>query len=153
MPSAVTPKIVYVEWGWQTQIKYIPEFVYWRFHVSSSSAFSESGGSWFVYCWLLAWRILNIITLLACEMSAIVCSLNVELGGDRFFIFPLISWVLCQIKYWLHPENRDFSRELVEKAMAAHSSTLAWKIPWMEEPGRLQSMGSLRVRHEWATSL
>ena len=37
--------------------------------------------------------------------------------------------------------------------MATHSSTLAWKIPWMEEPGRLQSMGLLRVRHDWATSL
>ena len=35
-----------------------------------------------------------------------------------------------------------------EKAMALHSSTLAWKIPWMEEPGRLQSMGSLRVGHD-----
>ena len=35
-----------------------------------------------------------------------------------------------------------------EKAMAPHSSTPAWKIPWMEEPGRLQSMGSLRVRHD-----
>ena len=35
-----------------------------------------------------------------------------------------------------------------EKAMAPHSSTLAWKIPWTEEPGRLQSMGSLRVRHD-----
>ena len=34
-----------------------------------------------------------------------------------------------------------------------HSSTLAWKIPWMEEPGRLQSMGSLGVGHDWATSL
>ena len=42
---------------------------------------------------------------------------------------------------------------LTEKAMALHSSTLAWKIPWMEEPGMLQSMGSLRVRHNWATSL
>ena len=41
----------------------------------------------------------------------------------------------------------------MEKAMAPHSSTLAWKIPWTEEPGRLQSMGSLRVRHDWATSL
>ena len=40
-----------------------------------------------------------------------------------------------------------------EKAMAPHSSTLAWKIPWMEEPGRLQSMGSRRVRRDWATSL
>ena len=42
---------------------------------------------------------------------------------------------------------------LVEKAMATHSSTLAWKIPWTEEPGRLQSMRSLRVGHDWATSL
>ena len=40
-----------------------------------------------------------------------------------------------------------------EKAMASHSSTLAWKIPWMEKLGRLQSMGSLTVRHDWATSL
>jgi len=40
-----------------------------------------------------------------------------------------------------------------EKAMATHSSTLAWKIPWTEEPGRLQSLGSLRVRHNWATAL
>ena len=37
--------------------------------------------------------------------------------------------------------------------MAPHSSTLAWKIPWTEEPGRLQSLGSLRVGHDWATSL
>ena len=36
----------------------------------------------------------------------------------------------------------------LEKEMATHSSTLAWKIPWMEEPGELQSMGSQRVRHE-----
>ena len=35
-----------------------------------------------------------------------------------------------------------------EKAMAPHSSTLAWKIPWMEQPGRLQSMGSLGVGHD-----
>ena len=37
--------------------------------------------------------------------------------------------------------------------MAPHSSTLAWKIPWTEEPSRLQSMGSLRVGHDRATSL
>ena len=42
---------------------------------------------------------------------------------------------------------------LSEKAMAPHSSTLAWKIPGAKEPGRLQSMGSLRVGHDWATSL
>ena len=44
-------------------------------------------------------------------------------------------------------------RSQTEKAMAPHSSTLAWKIPWMEEPGRLQSMGSPRVGQDWATSL
>ena len=41
----------------------------------------------------------------------------------------------------------------LKKEMAIHSSTIAWKIPWTEEPGRLQSMGSQRVEHDWATSL
>ena len=41
----------------------------------------------------------------------------------------------------------------LEKEMAIHSSTIAWKIPWTEEPGRLQSMGSQRVGLDWATSL
>ena len=40
------------------------------------------------------------------------------------------------------------TRRTLEKAMAPHSSTLAWEIPWMEEPGRLQSMGLLRVGHD-----
>ena len=43
-------------------------------------------------------------------------------------------------------------KDSLEKEMAIHSSTLAWKIPWTEEPGRLQSMGLQRVRHDWATS-
>ena len=41
----------------------------------------------------------------------------------------------------------------LEKALATHSSALAWTNPWTEEPGRLQSMGSLRVGHDWATWL
>ena len=41
----------------------------------------------------------------------------------------------------------------LEKEMAIHSSTIAWKIPWTEEPGRLESMGSQRVGHDWVTSL
>ena len=51
--------------------------------------------------------------------------------------------------------GRNFSnlRYAVEKAMATHPSTLAWKIPWAEEPGRLQSMGSRWVGHDWVTSL
>ena len=51
--------------------------------------------------------------------------------------------------YWIY----CYLGKQAEKAMAPHSSTLAWKIPWMEEPGGLQSMGSQRVRHDWATSL
>ena len=43
--------------------------------------------------------------------------------------------------------------DLLEKAMATHSSTLAWKIPWTKEPGRLQSTGSQRIGHNWATLL
>ena len=44
-------------------------------------------------------------------------------------------------------------RQKLEKAMATHFGTVAWKIPWMEEPGRLQSMGSLGVGHDWTNSL
>ena len=54
--------------------------------------------------------------------------------------------------FWFQGDS-GFIECLWEKAMATHSSTLAWKIPWVEEPDRLQSMGSLRVRHNWATSL
>ena len=46
-----------------------------------------------------------------------------------------------------------WTTRVLEKAMAPHSSTLARQIPWMEEPGRLQFMGSLGVGHSWATSL
>ena len=54
------------------------------------------------------------------------------------------------------PRPKSFllmSTGALEKAMEPHSSTLAWKIPWMEEPGRLQSIGLLGVRHDWVTSL
>ena len=44
-------------------------------------------------------------------------------------------------------------KDSLEKEIATHSSTLAWKIPWTEEPDRLQSMGLQRVGHDWATSL
>ena len=50
-------------------------------------------------------------------------------------------------------DKLEYYRAKMEKAMAPHSSTLAWKISWTEEPGALQSMGSLRVGHDWATSL
>ena len=46
---------------------------------------------------------------------------------------------------WVHSLGRE---DLLEREMAPHSSTLAWKIPWTEEPGRLQSMGSQTVGHD-----
>ena len=49
--------------------------------------------------------------------------------------------------------NMVSKKNKIGGSTAPHSSTLAWKIPWMEEPGRLQSMGSRRVGHGWATSL
>ena len=49
---------------------------------------------------------------------------------------------------------RSLGREdPVEKEVATHSSILAWRIPWTEEPGKLQSLGSQIVRHDWVTSL
>ena len=59
------------------------------------------------------------------------------------------TWTFCLFFFF---SNISFCIG-VEKAMAPHSSTLAWRIPWTEEPGRLQSTGSLRVGHDWATSL
>ena len=61
---------------------------------------------------------------------------------------PLIL-ILKQI--WVN--TCSYLQTIAEKAVATHSSTLAWKIPWTEETGRLQSMGLWRVRHDWATSL
>ena len=50
-------------------------------------------------------------------------------------------------------KNYIQSKKYLFRLTAPHSSTLAWKLPWTEEAGRLQSMGSLRVGHDWATSL
>ena len=61
----------------------------------------------------------------------------------------LINVLLCISQTWVWSLGWEDS---VEKEIATHSSTLAWKTPWAEEPGRLQSMGSLRVGHDWMTS-
>ena len=68
-----------------------------------------------------------------------------------------VTWSDMWLKIIIWEQNSEQIRTTLllraEKAMAPHSSTLAWKIPWTEEPGRLQSLGSLRVRHDWVTSL
>ena len=77
-------------------------------------------------------------------------------GSFAFSKSSLYIWKFS-VHVLLKPHLKDFEYYLAsmwngEGAMAPHSSTLAWKIPWMEEPGRLQSMGSLGVGHDWATS-
>ena len=67
-----------------------------------------------------------------------------------FFILLMLFW---KCHFITGPYIWQTWVQTTEKAMAPHSSTLAWKIPWTEEPGRLQSMRSLRVGHDWATSL
>ena len=58
---------------------------------------------------------------------------------------PYVTWKIITLMIW------TFVSKVTEKAIATHSSTLAWKMPWTKEPGRLESMGSQRVRHAWAT--
>ena len=85
-----------------------------------------------------------------CCPSYMVCSeVKYVLKADGFLIWSSLRvWVviLCTVTLWVF---LAWGRPI----LATHSSTLAWKIPWTEEPGRLQSMGSRRVRHDWATSL
>ena len=67
----------------------------------------------------------------------------------------MVNFALKFIEFNISLVSSIFTRSKIqkEKAMAPHSSTLAWKIPWMEEPGGLQSMGLLRVGQDSATSL
>jgi len=71
-------------------------------------------------------------------------------------IFVLDAWKVASVTHFVVSVagmTDDSCWEIMEKAMATHSSTLAWKIPWTEEPGGLQSMGLLGIRHDWVTSL
>ena len=84
----------------------------------------------------------------------------IKLGIEWNFLNLIIYWV-GQLSCWdfsitcnRKSQTNFFANPiyLLEKAVVTHSSTLAWKIPWTEEPSRLQSMGSQRVGHDWATS-
>ena len=82
------------------------------------------------------WKLINYHTFVPLWLCG---GAEVQNQAKNMFVFSFLIWLSVDL----------FS----EKAMAPHSSTLAWKIPWTEEPGRPQSMGSLRVGHDWATSL
>ena len=87
-----------------------------------------------------------------CLSAPSLSELKLQKANERF-LYPY-SWPFLQFNL---QDLKGFKSVCLypawEKAMATHSRTLAWKIPWMEEPGRLQSMESLRVGHDWATSL
>ena len=78
--------------------------------------------------------LLNIFVYLLYLLTSLRCGLS-SVCHQQFL--HIMSFLICYL----------------EKAMAPHFSTLVWKISWMEEPGRLPSVGSWRVRHDWVTSL
>ena len=76
-----------------------------------------------------------------------------NLGGPCLSSSWVAQMVKCPLTMWKTQVQSLGREDPLEKEMATHSSTLAWKIPWMEEPDRLQSMALQRVRHDWVTSL
>ena len=81
--------------------------------------------------WMFFWKALNT-------------NISLILVAQRLKRLPAMR------ETWVRSLGRQYP---LEKEMATHSSILAWRIPWMEEPRGLQSMGSQRVRHDWTTSL
>ena len=83
-----------------------------------------------------------------------VCFNCFNLRGSQkpltFLVAQMVKHLPTMQETWVQTLGLE---DLLKKKMAAHSRILAWKIPWTEEPGRLQSVGSQRVGHDWATSL
>ena len=101
------------------------------------------------YCFII-WSLATInesVQLMRCHCLIIWVTEWIEFGGGASFPHLTSEFAVSTNNSYLLSLSRT-----LEKAMAPYSSTLAWKIPWMEEPSRLQSMGSLRVRQDWETS-
>ena len=111
---------------------------------------------WIRKCLLTA--ILNSFCIMTLINGLISTRLSSKLNGNVQQCFYLNSR-LCDctsftfVLKMLIPKIIHIITTMFTYTMAPHSSTLAWKIPWMKEPGRPQSMGSLRVRHDSVTSL
>ena len=109
---------------------------------SKHTVLHSSGDIWFLYCVLKS--AVEILFIFNLNHSFTIVTVSASLVAQRLKRLPAMR------------ETRARSLSLedpLEKEMATHSSTLAWKIPWTEEPGRLQSVGSQRVGHDWGTSL
>ena len=69
--------------------------------------------------------------------------------GSTSLVFQRVKNLPAMLETWVWSLGRE---DPLEKGMTTHSSVLAWRIPWTEEPGGLQSMGSQRVGHDWVTN-
>ena len=127
----------------KAKIQNTEKFKYWRECEVTSI---------FIHCW---WKC-KILTATWKTVWMFLRKQHILLPYDP--IIMLLDTYTKGLKIYVHimGETRVQAlgqEDLLEKEMATHSSTLAWKIPWMEEPGKLQFMGLQRVRHDWVTSL
>ena len=88
------------------------------------------------------------------EQSLLSSSPAIGLHPDKLIVgASLVAQMLKTLPAMQETQFQFLGQDnLLEKGKAPHSSILAWKIPWTEEPGELQSMGLQRVRHDWATN-
>ena len=137
---------------------------HWEFHEALFSSVHYDFSIWLLapnFSHHILYHLSNLhhffskLTNLRCSLNLFFFLLNKILISKYVLwdIIPQLSIIFSGsydlVEKVFKPEHKD----LLEKAMAPHFSTLAWKIPWTEEPGALQSMGSLRVGHDWVTSL
>ena len=84
------------------------------------------------------------------NMVALIAGNDIYKLIESLMVAQTVKHLPAMQETWVQSPGKE---DALEKEMAIHSSTLAWKIPWMEEPGRLQLMRLQRVGHKWATSL
>ena len=102
---------------------------------------------------------LHVVHHVSCARRLVTRSYDLVMNGSCMYLVTTL-WVVCFLvaqmvknlpALWeTQVKSLDWEDSL-EKGMTTHSSILAWRIPWTEEPGRLQSMGSQRVGHYWMT--
>ena len=90
------------------------------------------------------------IALVSVMNCALICNWGEYTCPGAFLVTYMVKNLPVMQEVWVQSLSQE---DPLEKGMVTHSSVLAWKFPWTEEPGRLQSMESQRVRHGWATSL